>query len=732
MRHLRNKSTHRDVNPNHRRKLRTQSIPKNSYSQKRAYNRTKGRYAIDKTSNYAKSKVEKIDVVNVNDIAEHDSLVPVIENAVKKPLLVDDWVLPHNRSEANQLNPHIEFQYGREMNFEAKFTQYLHSIKIKYDPKKFLNFKRLINSDYVLEENKNTEVPYRYTETALDVQDILYKTIYPKKKDHSTAKTIPTIADRSIFNTTYTRSRASKYINSNVLLNYTYDCKRSMRVSPITKKSKVKAIYINGCEIKTLHSSPYPEHINNEAIIFICENCLSYCSSRYTYWRHKEKCSSNDSPPGTVIYHDKHIRLFEIDGRKKQRYCRNLCLLSMLFLRSKTLFYEVDPFIFYVLYSGDQLVGYFSKEKLNSTDYNLSCILTLPIFRRQGFGNLLMDFSYLLTKREYKIGTPEKPLSDLGLLTYRYYWKCKMAETLMQLHDPLFNGNKPVNISLNELSKITGMTTSDVVYGLEQLEVLFTNDDKTEFMIIIKDWSYIENINEQWKKKMVWKIKHERLLWKPLIFGPSGGVNATNSSSIDNQTNTLLKTIPVNDGSVSKDLFNEQISSIIDHLTDDLEDHRTTEAITLSEIKDRIDLPTNSSHIETTDESSTWSPCFQKPIIPGMKSKQHTQKSNNTVPVKSNTSNETAEMDDNLSERDDEELSIVIDKINDNSEEDEDYDISEENEEEDDDEEDEQDDDEEDRENDDTEEEDDDDDDEDDEEEDPEEPDLDIDGDLDK
>ncbi|KEY81203.1 histone acetyltransferase Esa1 [Aspergillus fumigatus] len=269
-------------------------------------------------------------------------------------------------------------------------------------------------------------------------------------------------------------------------------------------------------DIEPWYFSPYPASFSDADIIYIDEFCLSYFDDKRAFERHRTKCTLVH-PPGNEIYRDDYISFFEVDGRRQRTWCRNLCLLSKLFLDHKTLYYDVDPFLFYCMCTRDEtgchLVGYFSKEKDSAEGYNLACILTLPQYQRRGFGRLLISFSYELSKREGKLGSPEKPLSDLGLLGYRQYWRETLVEILME------PGRETV--SENELALLTSMTEKDVHETLVVLNML--RYYKGNWVIVLTDYVVEQHKKrlEKEKQKGARKIDPARLQWKPPVFTAS-------------------------------------------------------------------------------------------------------------------------------------------------------------------------------------------------------------------
>ncbi|XP_047214944.1 histone acetyltransferase KAT7-like isoform X3 [Girardinichthys multiradiatus] len=229
----------------------------------------------------------------------------------------------------------------------------------------------------------------------------------------------------------------------------------------------IKTIVFGRFELDTWYHSPYPEEYARLGRLYMCEFCLKYMKSQTILRRHMAKCVWKH-PPGDEIYRKGNISVFEVDGKKNKIYCQNLCLLAKLFLDHKTLYYDVEPFLFYVMTEADNtgchLVGYFSKEKNSFLNYNVSCILTMPQYMRQGYGKMLIDFSYLLSKVEEKVGSPERPLSDLGLISYRSYWKDVLLRYLNN-----FQGKE---ISIKEISQETAVNPVDIVSTLQSLQML--------------------------------------------------------------------------------------------------------------------------------------------------------------------------------------------------------------------------------------------------------------------
>ncbi|KAF1348039.1 histone acetyltransferase, MYST family [Delphinella strobiligena] len=283
----------------------------------------------------------------------------------------------------------------------------------------------------------------------------------------------------------------------------------------ISRVRNLEKIQMGLHEIEPWYFSPYPVEFSDCDLVYICEMCLLYFGSERQFCRHRAKCTLQH-PPGNEIYRDDYVSFFEIDGRRQRTWCRNLCLLSKLFLDHKTLYYDVDPFLFYCMTTKDEhghhLVGYFSKEKESAEGYNVACILTLPQYQRKGFGRLLIAFSYELSKREGKLGSPEKPLSDLGLLGYRAFWQETIVDLLMD-----WKGEA----SVEEVGAASAMTTNDVLHTLQNLNML--RYSKNHHVIVLTDAIIEQRERQKEKEKIKGRrvIDADRLQWKPPVFTAS-------------------------------------------------------------------------------------------------------------------------------------------------------------------------------------------------------------------
>lgn len=70
---------------------------------------------------------------------------------------------------------------------------------------------------------------------------------------------------------------------------------------------------------------------------------------------------------------------------------------------------------------------------------------------------------YALSQVEGKTGSPEKPLSDLGLLSYRSYWAEAILELLRRVSEP---------VSINDIAEMTSLKTEDIISTMQHLNLI--------------------------------------------------------------------------------------------------------------------------------------------------------------------------------------------------------------------------------------------------------------------
>ena len=239
-----------------------------------------------------------------------------------------------------------------------------------------------------------------------------------------------------------------------------------------TKVKRIDKIMFGKFLVETWYWSPYPEEYQDCPVLHLCEFCLAFFKHKEELQMHLNPAAEYSCkirhPPGDEIYMcPDGISVFEVDGFFERVYCENLCYISKLFLDHKRFDrFDVSNFYFYCVGEWDSkgfhLVGYFSKEK-QSTNRNLSCIMLIPCYQRRGFGSFLIALSYELSKVTGKVGTPERPLSDLGKRTYLRWW---LQRILRYLED------KTAAVSIQDITNATYILQDDVKMTLEEYGLL--------------------------------------------------------------------------------------------------------------------------------------------------------------------------------------------------------------------------------------------------------------------
>lgn len=101
-------------------------------------------------------------------------------------------------------------------------------------------------------------------------------------------------------------------------------------------------------------------------------------------------------------------------------------------------------------------------------------VVSLPVFP-----------GYLLSRLEGQAGSPEKPLSDLGRLSYLAYWKSVILEYLHNHPDK--------SVSIRGMSRATGMCPHDIATTLQQLNMIDFQDGRWVWL-----WWYLS----------IWQFTH--------------------------------------------------------------------------------------------------------------------------------------------------------------------------------------------------------------------------------
>ena len=113
-----------------------------------------------------------------------------------------------------------------------------------------------------------------------------------------------------------------------------------------------------------------------------------------------------------------------------------------------------------------------------------------------------------MSRREGQHGTPEKPLSPLGEVSYHAYWKSVILRFLAENDDV-------TKISINGIANKTGISPHDIAATLVKLKMIERNPESGKFKII-RPRDLIDQFLEKERKSNRHQLNESALKWTPI------------------------------------------------------------------------------------------------------------------------------------------------------------------------------------------------------------------------
>ncbi|KAM0719319.1 hypothetical protein Q7P37_005224 [Cladosporium fusiforme] len=242
--------------------------------------------------------------------------------------------------------------------------------------------------------------------------------------------------------------------------------------TPMHGPQNVDNVVLGNLRIAPEYPSFYPEDL---------------IGGRKVPWLYKVCAAEKEPIIGDVVYEKDGYAIQKIDGDEHKLFAQNLSLFAKLFLDTKSVFFDVSSFLYYLLIqlpspqpeqlNGDappalpsqpQIVGFYSKEKMSWDNNNLACILVFPPWQRKGLGQLLIG------------------ASARGLKGYVAYWCREVARYIVEAP-----GKKTV--SVKSISDATWIMPEDVVMALQEMGCLEDRKTASGSLVVnkarVREWA---------------------------------------------------------------------------------------------------------------------------------------------------------------------------------------------------------------------------------------------------